>query len=478
MKRICIGLVLLFVFVSFAAAQDTLWTGHYGLVGNTELGYCGDIAPDGGFIVGGESSNFPGGDMWMARCDANGDTMWTRNYGADRWQMAYAVAHVEAGGSDGGFIACGEYSVAVGDYDMYVVRIDPNGDTLWTRKFGTPGHSDYGREIIQTADGGFLAVGQGYNSTNGTSDLYMVKIDVDGNLVWSDLYGSPSGSDYGYGAVELPDGGFAITGTYYGSGNSNIWLLRTDSIGDTLWTRNYDLHGEGDRGDDIALADDGGFVIGGRTSISTHYHMVAMKADSLGNFLWSHEYINAISDFAESIDNTPDGGFVLCGGNSSPFDYYVVRIDSLGDSLWAATYDYDGLPGDSEDSFEIRVNPDSTIMVFGYADTQTGTGADDDCWVVKIHDGVYPPAGCDYAVGDVNGSDNYNGLDITYGVAFLKGGPDPLCADCSADDCNSWSYCGDVNGSCTYNGLDITYGVAFFKGGPGPISCTDCPPIE
>ncbi|UCE65133.1 MAG: carboxypeptidase regulatory-like domain-containing protein, partial [Candidatus Zixiibacteriota bacterium] len=88
------------------------------------------------------------------------------------------------------------------------------------------------------------------------------------------------------------------------------------------------------------------------------------------------------------------------------------------------------------------------------------------------------PGGCDYAVGDVNGSGNYNGLDITYGVAYFKGGADPLCPDCPVGDCNSWHYCGDVNASCNYNGLDITYGVAYFKGGPGPMFCVDCPPAE
>ncbi|UCE64880.1 MAG: exo-alpha-sialidase [Candidatus Zixiibacteriota bacterium] len=86
-------------------------------------------------------------------------------------------------------------------------------------------------------------------------------------------------------------------------------------------------------------------------------------------------------------------------------------------------------------------------------------------------------SGCPHVVGDVNGSDNYNGLDITYGVAFFKGGSDPLCPDCPIGDCNTWHYCGDVNGSCNYNGLDITYGVAYFKGGADPIFCPDCPPI-
>ncbi len=82
--------------------------------------------------------------------------------------------------------------------------------------------------------------------------------------------------------------------------------------------------------------------------------------------------------------------------------------------------------------------------------------------------------GCDYVVGDVNGSESYNGLDITYGVAYLKGGNPPMCEPCVL--CPGWHYCGDVNGSCNYNGLDITYGVAYLKGGPGLIPCGDCPP--
>ena len=84
-------------------------------------------------------------------------------------------------------------------------------------------------------------------------------------------------------------------------------------------------------------------------------------------------------------------------------------------------------------------------------------------------------SGCDYVVGDVNASDSYNGLDITYGVAFFKGGPAPLY-ECECTPGNTWYVSGDVNASCSYNGLDITYGVAYFKGGAAPMPCPDCPP--
>jgi hypothetical protein len=90
-------------------------------------------------------------------------------------------------------------------------------------------------------------------------------------------------------------------------------------------------------------------------------------------------------------------------------------------------------------------------------------------------------AGCPYVTGDVNGSNNYNGLDITYGVGYFKGAPDPQCSfgSCPIPPCDAFFYCGDVNASCNYNGLDITYGVNYFRyGSPGPQPCADCPPVE
>jgi hypothetical protein len=83
---------------------------------------------------------------------------------------------------------------------------------------------------------------------------------------------------------------------------------------------------------------------------------------------------------------------------------------------------------------------------------------------------------CSYIIGDVNGSNNYNGLDITYGVSYLKGGAPPVY-QCECTSCNVWYASGDVNGSCSYNGLDITYGVSYLKGiQPELIPCPDCPP--
>lgn len=135
------------------------------------------------------------------------------------------------------------------------------------------------------------------------------------------------------------------------------------------------------------------------------------------------------------------------------------------------------VPGDSAE-IVFMVDFRDTTIIAGYLYSANANINNNDPYSLPIilFSITAESGGCDYVTGDVNGSDSYNGLDITYGVAFLKGGNDPQCADCPL--CPGFWYCGDVNGSCNYNGLDITYGVAYLKGGPDPLPCPDCPPLE
>ena len=89
---------------------------------------------------------------------------------------------------------------------------------------------------------------------------------------------------------------------------------------------------------------------------------------------------------------------------------------------------------------------------------------------------VTTSAGCDYVIGDVNNSDDFNGLDVTFAVSYFKGGPAPEY-ECECTPGDTWYVAGDVNASCMFNGLDVTYMVAYFKGGPDVAPCQDCPPI-
>jgi len=574
-------LMILALLISSASAQDTLWTRNYGFIGESDLGMCGNLMSDGGFVVSGISYNdpFPNGDAWIVRCNQNGDTLWTRNYGGINNQEPHFICET----SDGGVILTGKFNYGVGAYDMGVIKLGPNGDSLWSNHFGNPGSTqDEGNMIIELSGGGYLAVG---DIKNTTWDLYMVKMDGLGNMIWSKAYGGSLGGDYAYGVVELADGGFVVTGTIYSStSTSDLWLLRTNANGDTLWTRIFNYHNDKDRGDNIVQADNGDFVIGGRTWNGTYAQLLGLRVDSLGNQIWASEF-GSLSDgeFAESIDMTSDGGFVVGGGKGiSTFDYYVVRLDSNGDSLWAAIYN--GATGRSDDCYEIRVDNNNDILAFGYTDVASVNPSDLQFWVVKIDDGVIqggspdidliptafvdtvqegssvnsdlyinnvgnaslyygiaeganwinavpdtgdvPTAeadtavitfdassltpgtyngeliinsndldepqvllpvtlvvqvgGCSYIPGDINGNGAANGIDVTFGVSFFKGGMPPPhnCHPFCPGTPDPFYASGDVNGSCTFNGIDITYFVAYLKGlQPALLFCPDCPPV-
>ena len=170
----------------------------------------------------------------------------------------------------------------------------------------------------------------------------------------------------------------------------------------------------------------------------------------------------------------PDGNLYFGGAT-----YYVpagatltntltFKLDPDGNIVWYGRYGGPGL--DFDQVRGVTLDNNSNCYVTGYSD---GINDNWDLFVLKYPSGS--SAGCDYVVGDVNGSDSYNGLDITYGVAYFKGGTEPMCTDCP--DCAGWWHCGDVNASCSYNGLDITFGVAYFKGGAAPSPCADCPPL-
>lgn len=402
----CVPFLLVAVLLAQASAQDVVFSRTYGFASSSELGLCGNITSDGGYVIGGVSYHFTGlnGQFWLVRTDSNGDTLWTRDYGADRWQEAHYVIQT----SDGGFALCGGTNVAVGDDDMWIVKTDALGEPMWTAQFGAVGQDDDGWAITQTSDDGYLAVG--HIKVGGNTQLFMVRLDANGDSLWTKTYGGPY-SDYGYGVVQTADDGFALTGTYSVSStaNTDLWLLRTNPLGDTLWTRRFDFHGNLDRGDQIVLVPDGGFAIGGRTWLGAQPQLVVVRTDSSGNPLWSREFGGAADEFAESIDMTPDGGFVIGGGAGPyPFDFYVARVSANGDSLWAARYDYDGLPGDSEDCYEIRVDANGDIMAFGYADILV-TGADTEYWMLKIHDGALVQPG--YLYGHVYAQDGSTPLE-------------------------------------------------------------------
>jgi len=185
-------------------------------------------------------------DIYVIRTDAHGDTLWTRSYGGPLEEQTHSLAAAD----DGGYIIAGRKCTLSGeDPDVYLLRLDANGDTLWTKTYGGTA-SDGGCCVQQTHGGEIVIAGWTASFGAGGYDVWLLKTDAYGDTLWTRTYGG-AGGDGGYSVQETSDGGYIIAGgTYsFGEGECDVYLIRTDANGDTLWTKTY-----GGIGSDVGLS--------------------------------------------------------------------------------------------------------------------------------------------------------------------------------------------------------------------------------
>jgi len=209
---------------------------------------------------------------------ASGQTNWTRTYGGQNSDRGYSVQQT----SDGGYIIAGfTYSYGAGGRDVYLIKTDAQGETLWTRAFGGP-NDDVGYSVQQTTDGGYIVAGYaGYRYDTSYSAVYLVKTNAQGDTLWTRTYGGDSGDDAARSIAQSLDGGYIIAGKTrsFSTGPADVWLLRTNALGDTLWARTYGGP-EYDVGYSVQQTTDGGYVIAGTTGSYEDIYLV--KTDSHG----------------------------------------------------------------------------------------------------------------------------------------------------------------------------------------------------
>jgi hypothetical protein len=237
---------------------------------------------DGDYIVAGSTYSFGTGssDVYLIKTDPSGDTLWTRTYGGSDIDYGYSVLQT----TDGDYIVAGEtQSFGAGPGDVYLIKTDPSGDTLWTRTYGGNGH-DWGQSVQQTTDGGYIVSGQTNSFGPGQADVYLIKTDAVGDTLWTRTYGG-SGRDYGSSVQQTTDGGYIVAGgTYsFGTGGKDVYLIKTDPSGDTLWTRTYGGSGD-DIGSSVQQTTDGGYIVAGRTDSfgAGGYDVYLIKTDPDG----------------------------------------------------------------------------------------------------------------------------------------------------------------------------------------------------
>jgi len=348
---------------------DTLWTRPYG---GDEHDYGGSVreTSDGSYIVIGNTFSFGAGDwdIWLLKVNPEGDTLWTRTYGGEAREGGSWVEELP----DGGYIvAGGTKSFGAGDFDGWLLKLDANGDTLWTRIYGEAGF-DFCWCVQQTPDGGYIITG-GSGPDAPHSDLWLLKTDAEGDPEWSKVYGKDQ-KDYGHGVLQTADGGYIIVGYRDFTPSctfGNLWLLKTDAAGDTIWTRTYGGDSKADRGDCIQRTNDGNYIITGWTrSFSTDVaDLWLLKVDAKGDTLWTRTFGGEAGEWGTYVQPTSDTGYIITG--------YTYSFGAGGSDLWLIKTDSLGQVAVSEEPAEDKINwevttPIGTQVVLRYEDRPQG----------------------------------------------------------------------------------------------------------
>lgn len=221
-------------------------------------------------------------------------------------------------------------------------------DTLWTRTFGGD-YSESARSVIVASNEEILILGQTSSFGAGLADMYLVKTDAEGELLWSQTYGGAE-SDHGYEVIETEDGYLLLGYTKsFGAGDEDVYLVETDIDGEETWSRTYGETGS-DMGWGICAVSSGGYAIVGTSDHETsgEYDVLVIRIDEAGEVLWEQVYGGIEADFGTSIAETVNATFVIAGCTGSwgagNRDMYVLEIDADGSQLWQQTSgggDYD-----------------------------------------------------------------------------------------------------------------------------------------
>ena len=448
-------------------AQDTLWSRTYGGSSGDDYGFSVQQTTDGGYIVAGRTESF-GPDVekvYLVKADSAGDTLWTRTYGGGGDDWSFSVQQT----TDGGYIVAGyTHSFGDGSYDVYLIKTNSSGDILWTRTYGGNDY-DVARSLQQTTDGGYIVAGF-TGLLIDDSDVYLLKTDSLGDILWTRSYGG-SNLDGGYSVQQTTDGGYIVAGETesFGAGDPDIYLLKTDSTGDTLWSRTYG-GSLSEWAQSVQQTTDGGYIVAGITGIPFHdFDVYVIKTDGSGDTLWSRTYGGGGDDRGFSVQQTTDGGYIVTGYTSSFgagfYDVYLIKTDASGDTLWTRTYGGSG----SENGFSVQQTTDEGYIVVG--GTYSFGAGDYDVMLTKVDSLGNTCIGefVSSTMHSVSCTVTSPTTVITSPATIVTSPTWTVTSPATEVTTVCITFRGDANGDGVINSADVVYLINYlFKNGPAP----------
>ena len=277
--------------------------------------------------------------------NTNAQKPFQKSFGGIGTDYAYYIEQT----TDGGYVSVGETgSFGAGSKDVYLIKMDSVGDVLWAKTYGGTG-DDIGYFVQQTFDGGYIIAGETSSFGLDSSDVYLIKTNSAGDALWTKTYGGAD-TDAGYCVQQTYDTGYAITGytESYGEGSADTYLIRTDSAGDTLFTKTYGGSGwDGSYVLDITA--DFGYILSGETYSfgAGPSDVYLIKLDENGDTMWTKSFGGSGYEGGWSVQETMDNGYIVAGWANSfgagNYDAYLIRTDLNGDTAWTKTFGGTGI---------------------------------------------------------------------------------------------------------------------------------------
>jgi hypothetical protein len=320
---------------------------------------------DEGFII----SNFEN----VVKLDSSLNIQWSKKYtGSSLGEYGNTILQT----SDGGYLIASDFNDNVNSsFDYFLTKIDGNGITQWSKNFYNPNYRASELGTKQTIDGGFISVGA-YESSGGQGqkEILIIKTDALGTLLWSETIGG-TGDDAGYSIIQLASGEYVISGTTTssGAGMKDIFLLKINAFGNMIWSKTFGGIAD-DYANTIEATSDGGYIIGGSTeSFGNGSDILLIKTDATGNILWSKTYGGTGYeggqggiDVGLDLAKTTDGGFLIASfTTSSPYcaySAYLIKTDYLGNS---GCNNYEGSPTLNTQNCSFQTNTLNPLTIAG-----------------------------------------------------------------------------------------------------------------
>jgi len=367
--------ILLFVLPLIGLGQG--WEQTFG-GSELDVGRSVQQTTDGGYIIFGYSNNFGMGypDFYLIKTYEDGEEEWFQIY--EEGFNGYSVQQT----TDGGYIIFGETYTFDGDntFDFYLIKTDGIGEEEWSQDYGFSGIHDFGRSVQQTTDGGYILCGttKGVFDNNEweDSEIYLIKTNDSGEEEWSQTF---EGYGNGEEVQQTTDGGYIITGFCGNLNNRDVCIIKTDQNGDEQWSQTFGGE-EDDIGWSIQQTTDGGYIITGTTTSfgSGNDDVYLIKTDVNGDEEWSQTFGGIFPEGGYSVQQTLDGGYIITGvttDENENRDVYLIKTYENGDEEWSQTF---GKSSNNDLGYSVQQTLDEGYIITGY--TQEG---DTDVYLIK-----------------------------------------------------------------------------------------------